>query len=119
MVANIKNGLILKKACVLQKRKKVCEYYLNFLWDEGYILGYDNSDVNYIKIFLKYVDDEPVIKSIKVVSKPGHRIFYTVKQIWKIESTKNFMVFSTSRGVMSLLDCKKHNVGGEAVLMIT
>ena len=119
MFAHIKNGLILKKKYVLQKKKKPCVYYLQVLWDEGFINGYEDNCENYIKIFLKYCEGESVIKNIKILSKPGHRIYYTTKQIWKIDSNKNCIIFSTSKGVMSLTNCKKNNIGGEPVISVS
>jgi ribosomal protein S8 len=79
MIANIKNGQTAQKSFILQKQKKICNSFLNLLWDEGYILGYktQKNDSNTIKIFLKYFDQgKPVHKfNIKLISKPGHTSF--------------------------------------------
>ena len=90
MFANIKNGQLAKKVVIVQTRKKICEAFLNILWDEGFILGYKISEKNSnkIKIFLKYKNGRPAINSIKFISKPGRRIYYSTKQIWKIDSSK-------------------------------
>jgi small subunit ribosomal protein S8 len=73
MFANIQNGQLAKKAYVLHRKKKICEYVLNVLWDEGFILGYKISkdDSSFLKIFLKYAGGKPVIQEFKAVSKPG------------------------------------------------
>jgi len=120
MIANIKNGQTARKSFVLQKRKKICNSFLNILWDEGYILGYkthkNNSDT--IKIFLKYNQGRPVINSLKLISKPGHRIYYSANQIWKINSTRTFIIFTTNKGLLTISDCKKFRVGGEPLVSI-
>ena len=120
MFSNIKNGQLAKKAFVYQKRKKTCEEFLKILWDEGFILSYeiDNVNPNKIKIFLKYNNEEPVINSIKLITKPGKRVYYSIKQIWKLDSTKNFIIFSTNKGLKTIIDCKKLKIGGEPFFII-
>ena len=120
MFANVQNGQLAKKSFVIQKRKKVCEAVLNILWDEGFILGYKliNNDPTKLKIFLKYNKNNPVIRSIKSVSKPGSRVYYSIKQLWKLDSSKTFLVLSTNQGLKSLIQCKKLKIGGEPFLII-
>ena len=101
---------------ITQTRKKICEHFLKILWDEGFISGYRICSKNNekIEIFLKYKNNgQPVINSIKTISKPSRRIYYSSKQIWKIDSNKNFIIFSTNKGLKSITQCKKSNLGGE------
>jgi small subunit ribosomal protein S8 len=120
MFANIKNGQLSKRNIIIQKKKKICETFLRILWNEGFISGYviDKKKFKQIKIFLKYKNNRPVINSLKVISKPSRRIYYSVKQIWKLESNKSFVIFSTSKGLKSILECKKLNIGGEPVIAV-
>ena len=120
MFANIKNGQLIKRSFIYQTRKKTCESFLKILWREGFILGYkiDSIDSNSLKIFLKYKSNRPVINSLKIISKPSRRVYFTSKQIWKIDSSKFFIIFSTSKGLKTILDCKKLKIGGEPVIII-
>ena len=120
MFANIKNGQLAKKSFIYQKRKKICENFLKVLWDEGFILGYkiSNKNSNQIKIFLKYKNEEPVISSIKLITKPSRRIYYSIDQIWKLDSNKTFIIFSTNKGLKTIIDCKKLKIGGEPFFVI-
>jgi len=119
MFANIQNGQISKKKVIFQKRKKICELFLNILWNEGFILGYVfDKKSNQFKIFLKYNKNKPVIKKIKNISKPGLRVYYSIKQLWKIESNKTFLIISTNQGLKTLDQCKKLNIGGEPFIII-
>ena len=120
MFSNIKNGQLAKKTFIYQKRKKICEEFLKFLWDENLILGYkiDKINLNKLKIYLKYNKEKPVINSIKLITKPGRRIYYSSKQIWKLDSTKTFVIFSTNKGLKTIIDCKKLKIGGEPFLII-
>ena len=120
MFSNIKNGQLAKKAFIYQKKKKICEKFLKILWDEGLIIGYDidKKDPNQLRIFLKYKNEEPVISSIKLITKPSKRIYYSIKQIWKLDSSKTFIIFSTNKGLKTIQDCKKLKIGGEPFLLI-
>ena len=120
MISAISNGQLAKKPFVLKKKKKICEHILNILWDEGFILGYKNSKhkSNTLKIFLKYQNGSPVIQLIKVLSKPSLRVYYSVKQLWKLEPSKGTIVVSTTKGFMSSSDCKKKTLGGEPFIIV-
>lgn len=119
MIANIKNGQLAKRSYVHQKKKKLCELLLKILWDEGFIVGYKIEDKENLKIFLKYVENgKPSINNIKVVSKPGRRIYYSSKQIWKLDSSKTLIIFSTNQGLKTLSECKKQNIGGEPLVIV-
>ena len=120
MFANIKNGQLAKRNFIFQPRKKICESFLQILWDEGFILGYkiDDKNFNKLKIFLKYKNGKPVINSIKLISKPSRRIYYSIDQIWKIDSSKSFIILSTNKGLKSIIECKKLKIGGEPYLII-
>ena len=121
MFSNIKNGQLAKKSVIIQRRKNICESFLKILWDEGFISGYKVSELNpnQLEIFLKYTHlGDPAIRSIKFISKPGKRVYYSVKQIWKIKSSKAFIIFSTNKGLKSIDQCKKEKIGGEPFLII-
>lgn len=117
MFANIKNGQISRRAFVIHPRKKICESFLKILWTEGFIVGYSIED-NKIKIFLKYVNGRPAINSLNLISRPGRRIYYSLKQIWKIDSSQCFIIVSTNQGLKNIVNCKKLKIGGEPILVI-
>ena len=110
-----------KKSIVTGPRKNICESFLKILWDEGFIAGYKISSQNtqMLNIFLSYTKNgTPVINSLKFLSKPSQRIYYSSKQIWKIDSSKTFIIFSTSLGLKSINECKKYKIGGEPLIII-
>lgn len=110
----------LKKHLFIKKKKKTCEKFLKILWDEGFIIGYvtNKQNSNQLKVFLKYKNEEPVISSIKLITKPSKRIYYSIKQIWKLDSSKTFIIFSTNKGLKTIQDCKKLKIGGEPFIII-
>ena len=121
MFANIQNGQIAKKSVILETRKNICESFLKILWDEGFISGYKILAQNdkKIEIFLRYTrTGKPVINSLKCLSKPGQRLYYSAKQIWKLDSSKTFIIFSTNKGLRTINQCKKDRIGGEPLVVI-
>lgn len=121
MFASITNGQMAKKSVVLESRKNISESFLKILWDEGFISGYRIFALNNnkIEIFLKYTrTGKPAINSLKCVSKPGQRLYYSAKQIWKLDSSQTFIVFSTNKGLKTINQCKKEKIGGEPLAVI-
>ena len=49
---------------------------------------------HYWIIFLKYKKGKPVINSLKSVSKPSLRIYYSVKQLWKLDFNQGLLLLS-------------------------
>lgn len=121
MFTNIKNGQMAKKSVIVGPKKNICESFLKILWNEGFISGYRIAAPNNknLEIFLKYTKHgKPVINSLKFLSKPSQRVYYSSKQIWKLDSSKTFIIFSTNRGLKSITECKKSKIGGEPLIII-
>ncbi len=93
------------------------------LFDQGYILSYkfdDSSVQGTIKIALKYTKDsnEPVIKKIQRISKPGLRKYSNSKDLPRILNGLGIAIISTSHGVMTGKQAKRDNVGGEVLCYV-
>merc|ERR1739845_204284 len=105
-----KNGQNVKKAFVFSENTKICKKLLEILWDEGYILGYKVLPVeNKLKIYLKYKKGVPVIRSIESISRPGLRVYCSLKDL---EQFRSFTILTTNLGLQTLYQCKKLKVGG-------
>ena len=89
---------------------------------EGYIKDYfiEKSDKNKIilKINLKYYEGDPVIKEIKRISKPGRRVYSRATSIPKVMNGLGLAILSTPKGVMSDVDARKNNLGGEVICKV-
>ena len=125
MFAALKNGQLAKRKFIYFRYLKVCRQFLLALWEEGYISGFKIEDAfgpfkhGRFKIFLKYYKDgRPVIKTLKAVSPPGRKFYLSVKQIWKIDSGRVFVILSTNQGLKSVLDCKRLKIGGRPFIVI-
>ena len=68
------------------------------------------------EIELKYHDGEPVIREIQRVSKPGRRIYSSVKTMPTVRNGLGLSIVSTPKGVMSDVAARENNVGGEIIV---
>lgn len=120
MFSNIKNGQLAQKSFIIQRKKQLIEQFLNILWDEGFIIGYkvSKTDKKTLKIFLKYNTGKPVINTIKFISKPSRKIYFSTKQLWKLKPNNTLIILSTNHGLLPDFKCKKLNIGGELFVSI-
>ena len=72
--------------------------------------GYGKSE---IQIDLKYHDGESVIREINRISKPGRRIYSSVRGMPLVRNGLGISIISTPKGVMSDSAARSANVGGE------
>ena len=95
---------------------------LEVLKQEGYITNYvlekKEKNKKNLKVDLKYYEGHPVIKEIKRISKPGRRVYSKANSIPKIQNGLGISIVSTPKGVMSDIDARKENVGGELICRV-
>ncbi|MFO7701451.1 30S ribosomal protein S8 [Psychroflexus maritimus] len=93
------------------------------LFDQGYILSYkfiDDNKQGTIKIALKYdkLENDPVIKKLQRISKPGLRKYASAKDLPRILNGLGIAIVSTSKGVMTDKQARSENVGGEVLCYV-
>lgn len=91
------------------------------LKDQGYIEDYQDmkDDIQgKIVVTLKYFNRKPVIKEIKRVSKPGRRIYASADKLQRVRNGLGISILSTSRGVITVKEAMKLNVGGEIICTV-
>jgi|TARA_B110000027_G_scaffold130013_1_gene152251 small subunit ribosomal protein S8 len=95
---------------------------LEVLKNEGFISSFhiEKKDKNKVSLIvdLKYYEGTPVIKEIKRVSKPGRRVFSRATSIPRIQNGLGLAIISTNKGVMSDIEARKNNVGGEIICRV-
>ena len=122
MFTRIRNGQMRNLISVNIPASKFRSKILEILKIEGYINNFylENNDNNkkVIKVNLKYYEGSPVIKEIKRISKPGRRVYSRATSIPKIQNGLGMAIISTSQGVMSDIEARKNNVGGEIICKV-
>ncbi len=121
LLARIRNAQLRNKGKVSSPNSKLREHVLDVLKSEGYIRGYavvEREGRSEIEIELKYFDGEPVIREIERISKPGRRVYTSVRNLPRINNGLGVAIVSTPEGVMADHDARDANVGGEILCTV-
>jgi small subunit ribosomal protein S8 len=122
LIARIHNAQMRKKSKVSSPASRLRVSVLDVLKSEGYIRGYAAVDHasgrSELEIELKYFDGAPVIKEIARVSKPGRRVYASVKALPRVNNGLGVAIVSTPKGVMADHDARDANVGGEVLCTV-
>jgi small subunit ribosomal protein S8 len=122
MIARIRNAQMRSKSKVSMPSSKQRERVAEVLKTEGFIRGYASvahaSGRNELEIELKYFDGEPVIREIERISKPGRRVYASVRALPRVNNGLGIAILSTPKGVMADHDARDANVGGEIICTV-
>jgi small subunit ribosomal protein S8 len=121
LLTRIRNAQMRSKSKVTSPNSRLRESVLDVLKTEGYIRGYtvvEREGHAEIEIELKYSDGEPVIREIERISKPGRRVYTSVRNLPRINNGLGVAIVSTPKGVMADHDARDANVGGEILCTV-
>ena len=122
MLTRIRNAQIRKKDYVQMPASRFRGNVLEVLEREGFIrrfkkIEFENHKKNF-EIELKYHEGDPVIKKLERVSKPGRRVYSSVSELPRVFNGLGVSILSTSKGVMSDVNAREANVGGEILCKV-
>jgi len=122
MFSRIRNGQMRSLNSVDIPSSNFRQNILKILKNEGFIKDYyieksQNNKTN-LKINLKYYEGNPVIKEITRISKPGRRVYSRANSIPKVMNGLGLAILSTPKGVMSDVEARKNNLGGEIICRV-
>lgn len=122
MLTRIRNAQMRGKSSVVTPASKLRRWVLDVLRDEGYIRGYSETQFDNgtgeLEVELKYHEGVPVIREIQRVSKPGRRVYSSVKSMPVVRNGLGISILSTPKGVMSDNAAREENVGGEVLCRV-
>ncbi|MDR1234381.1 MAG: 30S ribosomal protein S8 [Holosporales bacterium] len=123
LITRIRNAQMAQKRTVDSPMSRGREDVLKVLLNEGYIRGYSILDCpetgfKKLHIELKYFEGKPVIYEIKRISKPGRRVYSSIKDLPFIKNGLGINILSTNRGVMSDVEARKCSIGGEVICSV-
>ncbi len=122
MLTRIRNAQMRNSSKVSTPGSSLRKNVLDVLQSEGYIRGYSTVDFDNgrseFEIELKYYDGEPVIREIERISRPGRRVYASVKNIPRVANGLGVSILSTPKGVMSDAEARDQNVGGEVLCRV-
>jgi small subunit ribosomal protein S8 len=122
MLTRIRNAQLRRRDTVPTPASTLRGRVLDVLKSEGFIRGYTestaaNGSLAY-EIELKYSDSAPVIRTIERVSRPGRRVYASVKNIPQVAQGLGVSILSTPKGVMADHDARAQNLGGEVLCRV-
>ena len=122
LITRIRNAQMRSKSKVSTPGSKMRASVLEVLKSEGYIRGYTRVEHKgappELEIELKYANGQPAIREIKRVSKPGRRVYASVKNLPRVNNGLGISVLSTPKGIMADHEARDANVGGEILFTV-
>lgn len=119
LLARLRNGAHAKHVSVNMPHSKIKIEILKILQAEGYINGHEvttESQFPQIRVDLRYDNRrQPVMKSLKRISKPGLRVYKAADDLKPVRSGLATRIVSTSQGVMTDREARKRHIGGEVL----
>lgn len=112
----IKNSALANNKEVEVSASKFIKEVAKCLKEEGFLEKIEEKK-DKIKVFLAYSHKKPVVMDIKLVSRPGLRIYKSSDDLAKVKRPTIFIV-STPKGVISSKKAIKQRVGGEVLAEI-
>jgi small subunit ribosomal protein S8 len=96
------------------------EAVAKILKQEGYIsdISVEGGVIKTLTLTLKYEQKRPVIAGLRQISTPGLRRYVGSSEIPRVLGGMGVAIVSTSQGVMSGMEAKKQNLGGELVCYV-
>lgn len=119
MLTRIRNAALARHDRTEMPASKLKAAIAEILKSEGYIVDVRPSDEEAsphkrLTITLKYGRDrQSAIDGIRRVSRPGRRVYVRHDRIPKVYSGLGIAILSTSHGLMSDREARKHKLGGE------
>ena len=121
MIARVKNAQARNHKKVELPSSNFKTKIADILKNEGFIKDFKVNKENnksLLSLELKYHSGNPVISTFERVSKPGRRIFSSAQSLPKINNGLGIAIISTPKGVMTDIDARKQNIGGEIICKV-
>ena len=121
MLTRIRNANAQKHETVDIPASKLKKSIAEILLEEGYIKAFEEIDDNaqgIIRITLKYVNKQKVIRGLKRISKPGLRVYATKDNLPKVINGLGIALISTSKGIMTDKKARNEGIGGEVLAYV-
>lgn len=122
LLSRIRNGQAARLKVVKSPTSALRNNVLTVLERQGYIRGFSVEKAangqEQVAVELKYYEDQPVIKQIDRVSKPGRRVYTKIADLKTVRNGLGIAILSTPKGVMSDQEARLANVGGEVLCSV-
>lgn len=117
----IRNGARASKTFVVCPYSNLKKELAQILKDEGFVREFsiiEEENKKYLRVDLKYVDNESVIHEVTRMSKPGRRLYKGARKIKPVIGGLGVSILTTNRGIITHKAARQLNVGGEVICTI-
>lgn len=120
MLTRIRNAGLALKPVVEVPHSRLKENLANILKQEGYLaeVAVEGATTKKIKLKLKFEGKKCVIEGLRRISKPGLRHYVGSDKIPRVRGGLGVAVLSTPEGVMTGVQARRKNLGGEVMCYI-
>ena len=121
MLTRIRNGNAPRHETVDVPSSKLKKSIAAILLEAGFIKGYEEIEDGVqgtLRITLKYVNKQKVIRGLKRISKPGLRVYATKDNLPKVINGLGIALISTSKGIMTDKKARNEGIGGEVLAYV-
>jgi small subunit ribosomal protein S8 len=120
MLSSIKNAAMAGRDSIEIRHTKECEAIAKVLKESGYIeevksFKQETGGGKMLHISLAKEAGIAKLSQVKIVSKPGRRIYKKFGELRPVLQGLGVLVISTSRGIMSGQEARKKKLGGEVI----
>lgn len=99
-------------------KKELCRILLDQGFINNWILIEDGKQET-IRVYLKYDEkDQSVIEGLRRVSTPGLRLYKKATVLPRVKNNLGIAIVSTSKGLMTSLEARQANIGGEILCYV-
>jgi small subunit ribosomal protein S8 len=123
LLIRIKNAYLAGKQDLAVPYSKMSEAVVKVLKDYSLISGFKvqkekTKNQKVLVISLSYPRGKPALNEIKIISKPGRRVYASVKKMPFPPAKSGLVLVSTSKGVLTAKEATKSHLGGEVICYI-
>ena len=120
MLARIRNANRALLPAVEMPHSRIKESIAGILKREGYIADFTVAGKlpKTIKLKLKYQSKKSIIEGLRRISTPGLRRYVGATEIPRVRGGLGVAVVSTSEGLLTDLQARKKNIGGELICYV-
>lgn len=120
MLTRIRNAQRAEIPLVDLPHSRMKEGIAHILKREGYLhdVGVEGANIKRLKLKLKYQGRKGVIEGLRRVSRPGLRRYVGATEIPRVRGGLGTAIVSTSEGLMTGVQARKKNLGGELLCFI-
>jgi len=122
LIIRLKNGSDARKTVVSMPYSKFVENVIHTLKKAGFVEAVEKKGQDFTKtleVSLVYIPGAGArIHGVDRISKPSRRIYQKASDIRGYKSGFGNIVLSTPKGVLTDVEAKKQNVGGEVLFKI-